>query len=64
MAKFWMVYMIGRDMPTKCLETEKAARQEAERLAQLSENRARQVVVLEATEYCYTQNPPVKWEIL
>ena len=54
MAKFWMVYMIGRDMPTKCLETEKAARQEAERLAQLSENRARQVVVLEATEYCYT----------
>ncbi|NQT48679.1 MAG: hypothetical protein HQ578_06860 [Chloroflexi bacterium] len=60
-SKFWMVYVQGRSLPTIQHPNRHTAINEAERLARLPENRGREAFVLEAQDYCFTDEPPVVW---
>lgn len=59
--RFWMVWIEGRQGPTKKHETLDDARQEAERILALQENYGRKAYVLHPDSYGILDPPPVVW---
>lgn len=64
MKRFWMVYVNGRQGSTQKHLSDTAAREEAERLARLPENRGRDVYLLRAVWACNIPETPVIWSVL
>lgn len=58
---FWMVWIEGRQGPTKKHETLDDARLEAERLLSLPHNQGRKAYVLHPDSYGQVEPPPVTW---
>jgi len=59
--KFWMVFIEGRNTPTKRHFTVDDAHVEAERLLKLSENRFHVAYILECMSFGAIESPPVIW---
>jgi len=62
---FWMILVEGRGMPQRKHLSFAEAKEEAERLARMTENRGMMVYLLRADLCCSTiEEPPVEWELL
>ena len=59
--KFWMVFIEGRNAPTKKHFTADDARLEAERLLRLPENGYHIAYILECMSFGAIESPPVIW---
>ena len=59
--RFWMVWIEGREGPTKKHETFDDARREAERLLALPQNYGRKAYVLHPDCYGIVEPPPITW---
>jgi len=59
--KFWMVWIENKRGPTKKHSTLDEARQEAERLLRLPENKWLIAYILECVSFGVIANPPIIW---